>query len=198
MKKMSDESPLVEHHTEHHPEKKELRFKLEMMKSFKTPLERQVYEGVRISQSKAIPINRKGEWGQNVPPRFKIHEGQGQTSGEPDMSKGGAKRKNGGRKNQAISEGTNAKRLRTDETEALTTGAAKGPTLGPNSRRQSQFSLERGKGREGVVIEEGTDAGTLDPAHGAEISSQDSGDRSSSGGECEVNMGKSNISKEED
>ena len=38
----------------------------------------------------------------------------------------------------------------------------------------------------------------LDPAHGAEISSQDSGDRSSSGGECEVNMGKSNISKEED
>ena len=45
---------------------------------------------------------------------------------------------------------------------------------------------------------EGTDAGTLDPAHGAEISSQDSGDRSSSGGECEVNMGKSNKNKERD
>ena len=70
--------------------------------------------------------------------------------------------------------------------------------MGLTSKRQSQFSSERGKGREGVVIEEGTDAGTLDPAHGAELGSQDSGDRSSSGGECEVNMGKSNISKERD
>ena len=90
---MDKESPLVEHYVDHHPEKKEPKYILEMVKSFKTPLERQIYEGVKISQSKAIAINRKGEWGQNVPPRFRIHEDQGQISEKSDMSKGGAKRK---------------------------------------------------------------------------------------------------------
>ena len=73
--------------------------------------------------------------------------------------------------------------MRTDESEALTTGAAKGSALSLVFKRQSQFSLERGKGREGVVTVEGTDTEALDPAQRARIISQDSGDMSSGGGE---------------
>ena len=112
-----------------------------MVKSFETPLERQVYEGVRIAQSKAIPINRKGEWGQNVPPRFRIHEDQEQITAKTDMSKSGAKRKTGVKESQASFEGRKAKRLKPEEDEALTRrGAAESP-LGLVFQKQSQFSL---------------------------------------------------------
>ena len=40
LRKMDKESPLVEHYVDHHPEKKEPKYILEMVKSFKTPLER--------------------------------------------------------------------------------------------------------------------------------------------------------------
>ena len=43
LRKLNKESPLVEHYIDHHPEEMEPRFKLEMVKSFKTPLERQVF-----------------------------------------------------------------------------------------------------------------------------------------------------------
>ena len=71
--------------------------------------------------------------------------------------------------------------MKTEVTEALTMGGAAGSPLGLSFQKQSQFSSARGKGREGAAKEEGTDAGTLDPAHGAELNSQDSEDKSSSG-----------------
>ena len=49
-------------------------YKVELVRSFRKPMERQIFEGMRIRNSKAIPINRKGEWGQNLPPRFEIEE----------------------------------------------------------------------------------------------------------------------------
>ena len=156
----------MEHYVDHHPEKKEPRFKLEMVKSFKTPLERQIFEGVKIAQSKAIPINRMGESGQNVPPRFRNHEDQEQIPAKPHVSKNGTKRKTGRKGSQADFEGKQSKRLRPREDEALTTmGATDSPAVFLD-QKQSQFSLERGKGQEGAAKGAGTDAGTLDPIHG--------------------------------
>ena len=70
-----DESPMVEHMTKHHSGGQMApKYKVEMIRSFKKPMERQIFEGMRIRNSQAIPINRKGEWGQNLPPRFEIEE----------------------------------------------------------------------------------------------------------------------------
>ena len=35
------------------------KYKVELVRSFKKPMERQIFEGMRIRNSKAIPINRK-------------------------------------------------------------------------------------------------------------------------------------------
>ena len=61
---------MVEQHQEYHKEIPETNFKLELLRTFRRPLERQTFEGIKISTSEAIPINRKGEWGQNLPPKF--------------------------------------------------------------------------------------------------------------------------------
>ena len=52
--------------------------KVELAKKCRKPLERQALEGVKIDRLKGITVNRKGEWGQNLPPNFTI-EGQGDT-----------------------------------------------------------------------------------------------------------------------
>ena len=46
-------------------------FTMELVQRFVRPLERQVMEGVLIQQFKGdFLINRRGEWGQNLPPNF--------------------------------------------------------------------------------------------------------------------------------
>ena len=67
----------TEHHLEHHGDVGgDPKFKIEMVKSFKKPLERQCFEGLCISQAKegTTTMNRKGEWGQNLPPKFSLSE----------------------------------------------------------------------------------------------------------------------------
>merc|ERR1711954_206549 len=74
IEKRDNNSPMIEHHEETHREDEKPEFKVEMVRSFQKPLERQVFEGIKIAASKAIPMNRKGEWGQNLPPKFEFEE----------------------------------------------------------------------------------------------------------------------------
>ena len=77
MKAYSTESPMVEHQQEHHPEQ-ELSFEMQFVTQLRRPLERQTMEGILIGEhSEGFLLNRKGEWGQNVPPKFGILEGEG-------------------------------------------------------------------------------------------------------------------------
>ena len=68
---------MVEHIMEFHEGTKAERsqFKVEVMKRFVKPLERQIFEGHQIQNFKDGTImNRKGEWGQNLPPKFTVEE----------------------------------------------------------------------------------------------------------------------------
>ena len=75
MEKGDTESPLVEHHQEMHPGVP-IRMKLELIKSQLKPLQRQVLEGQLVANPKEGMqlMNRKGEWGQNLPPKFTIDD----------------------------------------------------------------------------------------------------------------------------
>ena len=68
-------SPMIEHMTDYHKESQMApNYKVEMVMRFTKLMECQIYKGIRIKNSKAIVINRKGEWGQNLPPRFEIED----------------------------------------------------------------------------------------------------------------------------
>ena len=68
--KMDQNSPLVEHHLEIH-EGRTPSFTMEVVQTFLRPLDRQVMEGVLIQSFKGdFLMNRRGEWGQNLPPQF--------------------------------------------------------------------------------------------------------------------------------
>ena len=69
---------MIEQHEEQHEREESPSLKVELVKKCRKLLERQVLEGVKIDRFKGIIINRKGEWGQNLPPNFTI-EGQGDT-----------------------------------------------------------------------------------------------------------------------
>ena len=65
-----EENPMVIHWMEHHQEVTEWKeiFKMRVLKSFPSALRRQSFEGFKIGNYKGdIPLNRKGEWGNNVP-----------------------------------------------------------------------------------------------------------------------------------
>ena len=72
MEKMDPESPMVEHHLDNHEGIPKVDVQLEIVKQFKKPLERQIYEGVKINQSKATLMNRKGECGQICQKNLKV------------------------------------------------------------------------------------------------------------------------------
>ena len=78
--KGNEESPMVEHHLEDHLGT-EPSFKMEILRYPKTTLLRQVSEGVLIDENFKNPaikvMNRKGEWGQHLPPKLSI-EGEDQ------------------------------------------------------------------------------------------------------------------------
>ena len=63
---------MIEHHKENHKGEEYPKFKVELVKKCKKPLVRHILEGLKIDKFKGITINRKGEWGQNLPPKFII------------------------------------------------------------------------------------------------------------------------------
>ena len=88
IQKNDTESPAVEHTTEAHPGQ-ETSFTMEVITFPKTTLQRQVLEGHHIAlNEKQNLINRRGEWGQNLPPKM-IIEGQEQTIGKRQRGRQG-------------------------------------------------------------------------------------------------------------
>ena len=74
MRNHNKESPMIEHQEEAHPGEP-VRFSMEVIRKMKRPLDRKVLEGTLISESTpGSLINRKGEWGQNLPPKFGLLE----------------------------------------------------------------------------------------------------------------------------
>ena len=78
LEKMDLESPLVEHHAQDHPQE-EPRFEMKAKSFHDEPLHRQCEEAHLIEAFTGAKImNRKGEWGHNLPPKLSI-EGEGET-----------------------------------------------------------------------------------------------------------------------
>ena len=66
------ESPLWEHHAECHGDL-EPKFSMKVVSKQRKPLQRQTLEGILVSQAEeGTLMNRKGEWGQNLPPKLEI------------------------------------------------------------------------------------------------------------------------------
>ena len=83
-----EESPMVEHTLKCHRGEEAPEYVMEVKEVHPTPLQRQAREGFLISVAKqGTTLNRKGEWGQNLPPKITI-------DGEEDDEEGsGRKRK---------------------------------------------------------------------------------------------------------
>ena len=107
--KENPDSPMVEHFQEHHKETKPglEHFKLEVLKRFAKCLERQIFEGYRIRNYKGEKImNRRGDWGQNLPPQFSIEREKeapprkktGRSGGPPTTGKGPTRHKQPGKR----------------------------------------------------------------------------------------------------
>ena len=78
LRRMNKESPLVEHHLEEHPQQ-EPEFSMKVLKFIPKPLERQCQEAVLIDEYQGMKImNRRGEWGQNLPPKLTLEDNQAQ------------------------------------------------------------------------------------------------------------------------
>ena len=92
-----DKSTLVEHWKGKHPGV-QWEYQHRIIKSYANPLQRQVHEGHLISSFKGDEVlNRKGEWGENLPPKIIIEDQrEGAAKGEskgPQLEKTGAKRR---------------------------------------------------------------------------------------------------------
>ena len=69
-----DASPLWKHQLVAH-KGEETAYTMEVEETFRTPLERQVAEGVRINlQKKGLSMNSKSEWGQPGIPRITLED----------------------------------------------------------------------------------------------------------------------------
>merc|ERR1711954_427636 len=72
IQKRSKESPLIEHWEEAH-KNQEPRFSMKVEGYYQQPLYRQTREGQLISDYQGgTLLNRRGEWGQNLPPKLEI------------------------------------------------------------------------------------------------------------------------------
>ena len=72
IRRLDRESPIVEHHLEQHKDQ-QVSVQMKVVKKLSRPLERQALEGLLISEHKGGPLlNRKGEWGEILPPKFGI------------------------------------------------------------------------------------------------------------------------------
>ena len=86
LKNKDDTTPLVSHWLENH-QGQEWAFKMAVIKTFESPLHRQATEGFHISQYKGdILLNKKGEWGNNLPPRLIIEDDQDCSQKNPSRS----------------------------------------------------------------------------------------------------------------
>ena len=76
IKKKDPENPMVEHHLEDHDQEEVPKLHLELVKRVAKPLERQVLEEYLIGNSKpeVSLMNRRGELGQNLPPKFVLED----------------------------------------------------------------------------------------------------------------------------
>ena len=83
IRRRDSSSPLEEHAGECHPDE-ERDFSMEIISFINSPLIRQISEAVHIQDlgQKAHILNRKGEWGQNLPPKILI-EGRGNQKPPP-------------------------------------------------------------------------------------------------------------------
>ena len=71
-------SVLVQHLEEHHSDM-EPEFAMKLVKTHQSPLYRQVHEGVLIDSFKGqVTLNRKGEWGSNVPCTLEVVDRNGE------------------------------------------------------------------------------------------------------------------------
>ena len=58
------------------------QFKLEVLRRFPKAMGRQIFEGHKIANySGDKPINRRGDWGQNLPPKFSMDDHTGSKGG---------------------------------------------------------------------------------------------------------------------
>ena len=105
LKKVDPESPLVEHNLEQHPEQHST-FSMEITEYISRNMTRQTTESVRIQMMGAgiELLNRRGEWGQNLPPKLSI-----QGEDEEDEEVKGPRPKNK-RKKAAVETGTVTRR----------------------------------------------------------------------------------------
>ena len=72
---MHKDNPLVTHWREHHGGGEDPSFTMKIVKQHARPLSRQIHEGIQIANFKGqILINRKGEWGCNLPPTLVIED----------------------------------------------------------------------------------------------------------------------------
>ena len=101
----NENSPLIEHWLERHAngdEGPEPSFNMKVIKSFRSPLERQCFEGHKINSfSGHILMNRKGEWGTNLPPRMIMEE---ELKSEGQIQQQGQERKRRGAPNPSYSD----------------------------------------------------------------------------------------------
>ena len=72
LSKMDPESPVIEHHLEAHQDK-ESRISMKLVSKEQRPLDRKILEGCLIAENREGQLmNRRGEWGQNLPPKIGI------------------------------------------------------------------------------------------------------------------------------
>ena len=106
LKNESSTSNIVVHWKEYH-QQKEWAYTMRVVADHKTPLPRQVHEGQLIGDFKGQRIiNRKGEWGENLPPKL-IVEDWNET---PGARKPGKKEKFGESKGPQLEKQENSKR----------------------------------------------------------------------------------------
>ena len=85
----NEESPMIEHQNAEHPEEAP-DFTAKILKCVQKPLERQCREGYLIGNppDDITLMNRKGEWGQNLPPKFTYEaESQNDQNGQNGQKK---------------------------------------------------------------------------------------------------------------
>ena len=75
------ESPLWEHHTEDH-NTEEPQFEMKVSGYKLKPLERQAEEAAKLDEFTGLKfLNRRGEWGQNLPPKLALEENLSKSQG---------------------------------------------------------------------------------------------------------------------
>ena len=89
----SEESPFIEHQNEKHPGE-EVKVSMKVVSKEPRPLDRLTLEGTMISEHRSgLLLNRKGEWGQNLPPQFGILDSEDKAASRLRPEKGQKKKR---------------------------------------------------------------------------------------------------------